>query len=273
LRPDLKSTSAGTAGFTLAEMAIVMVIASLLIVSVVSTLTTQVDARNNAETLSRLNQIRDALIGFAQANGRLPCPADGTLVSGAATAGLEPAMVGNACPVAAKYAVLPWAALGMPETDVWGRRFSYYVDPSFADLNAAGTWGAGCGAGPVPVPVAPASFALCSTGALTVKTKTAANKAGTSISVPAVVISHGKNGYGAYTSDGKQFGVLPPNTTDEYFNTPAAASTTTYMREQTPPTTPCSDTAAGNFCEFDDLVVYVPGSLLATRMVSAGKLP
>ena len=88
-----------------------------------------------------------------------------------------------------------------------------------------------------------------------------------------VIISHGKNGYGAYTPDGTQFGVLPANTYDEYFNTPAAASTTFYTREQSPQTSPCSDTAAGNFCEFDDLVAYVPGSLLITRMVSAGKLP
>jgi prepilin-type N-terminal cleavage/methylation domain-containing protein len=261
-----------SAGFTLAEMAIVVVIIGLLLTSVLSTVATQVDARNIAETQSRLNLIKDALTGFAQANGRLPCPADGTLATGAATAGQEPAMVGNACPVATKYAVLPWAALGVPETDVWGRRFSYYADANFSDLNVLLTWGAGCA--PNPTPAAPTTFALCSLGTLTVKTRTAANKAGTNVSsVPAVIVSHGKNGLGAYTPNGTVFGVAPAATTDEYGNTPAAGTSTFYSREQSPQSSPCSDTAAGNFCEFDDLVAYIPVGLLVTRMVSAGKLP
>lgn len=265
---------AHAAGFTLAEMAIVLVVVGLLLTSVLSTVSTQIEARNIGETQTRLNQIKDALIGFAQANGRLPCAADGTLVTGAAGAGLEE-ITGNVCKTpATRYAVLPWATLGVSETDVWGRRFSYDVDVNFADLYAANSWSAGCGAGPVPVPGTPTSFALCSTGTLTVKTRTSANKAGTSVSgVPVVIISHGKNGYGAYTSSGTQYTAPPAVNADETANTPAAASTTFYSREQSPQTGTCSDTAAGNFCEYDDLVAYIPVSLLVTRMVSAGKLP
>lgn len=266
---------ARSVGFTLAEMAIVLLVVGLLLGGMLSTVSTQIDGRNNRDTLARLEQIKEALIGFAQANGRLPCSADGTLATGAAGAGVEPAMVSNACPTLAKYAVLPWITLGLPETDVWGRRFTYFVDASFADLNAKLTWTAACGAAPVPVPVAPTSFALCSTGSLSVVTKTPSNKTPTPTSgIPAVIISHGRNGYGAYTSSGQLYGVLPATTTDEYGNTPTAATSTFYSREQSPqPSGSCSDTAAGVFCEFDDLVAYIPVSVLVTRMVAAGRLP
>ena len=268
------------AGFTLAEMAIVLVVVGLLLTSVLSTVSTQIEARNIGETQSRLNQIKDALTGFAQANGRLPCPADGTLVTGATGAGLEEVndTVSDTCKsVGTKYRVLPWATLGLVETDVWGRRFSYWVNQSFADsyaqtvIDAAtGSWG--CTTPAVP-PVSPTSFALCAQGTFTVKTRTPANKTGTSVStIPVVIISHGKNGYGAYTSGGTQYTAPPAGNVDETANA-TTASTTFYSREQSPETTTCSDTAAGNFCEFDDLVAYSPDSLLVTRMVSAGKLP
>jgi hypothetical protein len=90
--------------------------------------------------------------------------------------------------------------------------------------------------------------------------------------VPVVIISHGKNGYGAYTSGGTQFTAPPAANVDETANVTAAA-TIFYSREQSPQSTVCSDTAAGNFCEFDDLVAYIPATLLVTKMVSAGKLP
>ena len=249
-----------------------LVVVGLLLTSVLSTVSTQIDARNIAETQTRLTLIKDALTGFAQANGRLPCAADGTLVTGATGAGLEE-MTGNVCktPIS-RYAVLPWATLGLVETDVWGRRFTYVVDVNFADLNTALTWG---GCAPSPTPVAPTSFALCSVGTLTVMTRTPSSKTGTSVSgVPAVIISNGKNGYGAYTPDGKTYPAPAATSVDETANTPAAAATTFYLREQSPQTSGCSDTAANTpFCEFDDLVAYVPFSVLVTRMVSAGRLP
>lgn len=266
---------ARAAGFTLAEMAIVLVVVGLLLTSVLSTVSTQVEARNTAETQSRLNQIKDALIGYAQANGRLPCAADGTLATGATGAGQEPALVSNLCPTATKYAVLPWATLGVSETDVWGRRFTYKVVSTFSDAIAANTWNTtgqspSCTA-PVPTP-SYSSFALCSLGNFIITTRTAASKTGSSVSnVPVVIISHGKNGYGAYTPGGTQYTASTVGV-DEPANANAAA-TTFYSREQSPQASTCSDTAAGDFCEFDDLLAYIPANLLITRMVSAGKLP
>ncbi len=282
MRPERENEKARTAGFTLAEMAIVLVIVGLLLTSVLSTVSTQVEARNIAETQSRLNQIKDALTGFAQANGRLPCPADGTLATGAANAGVEQVTVTvvgppqqTVCTNANGFGVVPWATLGVSETDVWGRRFGYKVSSAFSDsiVQTTTTWG--CGATiPVPTPTQ-SSFALCAQGTLAVTTRTAANKVpGTSVSnVPAVVISYGKNGYGAYTTGGTQLTAPPAVNADETANA-TATSTTFYSHEQSPQTSGCSDTAPNtSFCEFDDLVAYIPVSVLITRMVSAGKLP
>ena len=266
---------ARNAGFTLAEMAIVLVIVGLLLTSVISTVSTQLDARNIAETQSRLNQIKEAIIGFAQANGRLPCPADGTIATGVSGAGVEQ-FSGSACTSANNFGVVPWATLGVSETDVWGRRFGYKVTAVFSNSNAqntsASTWS--CSSTPVPTPTQ-SSFALCSLGNLTITTPTAANKTGTNVaSVPAVIISYGKNGYGAYTPGGTKYSI--PSGTG-YVDEPAnatATSTTFYSREQSPQASPCSDTAAGsNFCEFDDLVAYISSNTLVAKMVSAGKLP
>ena len=267
------------AGFTLAEMAIVLLVVGLLLGGMLTTVSTQLDGRNNRDTLSRMEEIKNALIGYAQANGRLPCPADGTLATGATGAGLEEvtSTVTNVCKSGNQYAVLPWATLGLPEIDVWGRRFTYkVVQPTFSDAIAQNSWNTtgqspSCTA-PVPTPTQ-ASFALCSLGNFVITTRTAANKTGSSVTgIPVVIISHGKNGYGAYTSSGTQ---ISPSTSgvDEPANSTATA-TTFYSREQSPqPSGSCSDTAAGVFCEFDDLVAYIPMSVLVTRMVAAGRLP
>jgi prepilin-type N-terminal cleavage/methylation domain-containing protein len=64
-----------TSGFTLIELAVVVVVITLLLGSLLIPLATQVDQRNVSETQKRLQEIKDSLIGYALANGRFPCPA------------------------------------------------------------------------------------------------------------------------------------------------------------------------------------------------------
>src|ERR1039458_4450983 len=64
-----------SSGFTLAEIAIVLVIVGLLMGGLLQTLSTQLDQRKRNDTQQTLDLARDALIGYAIANGRLPCPA------------------------------------------------------------------------------------------------------------------------------------------------------------------------------------------------------
>jgi prepilin-type N-terminal cleavage/methylation domain-containing protein len=169
-------------GFTLIEMAVVLAIFGLVIGLLMVPLSTQMEQQRIGETQKQLEHIRDALLGFAVATGRLPCPATPTTASTVAGAGLEnkPAA---ACALSA--GVIPWTVLGVPETDAWGNRFTYRVTASFADDPAAGMQ---------------ASFLITDSGDITV-TNGSANIATT---LAGMVLSHGTNARGAYRSDGTQ---------------------------------------------------------------------
>ena len=265
-------------GFTIAEMAIAVAILALLLFAAMVPFSTQVDVRNVADTRRSMDSIREALLGFAQANGRLPCPALGTTATGAAGAGTEQ-LVGNAC--TATFGVVPWATLGTPETDAWGRRFSYWVSPIFADAVAANTFNSpgqfpSCTT-PTPQP-SQSSFALCSLGILTVSTRsevTHSTVTALGSNLPVVFISHGKNGGGAYLPNGVV--VATVGGADEIANStgnrPYVTTSTFISRPPTRAASGCNDTTIAGFCEFDDLVVMIPASTLIARTVAAGKLP
>lgn len=231
------------AGFSLVEMAIVMVIFALLAGGLMMTLTTQQEIQRLSEVRRQLADIREALIGYAVANGRLPPPADPAIASGTGGAGVldEGRTTG----------VLPWATLGLPETDPWGQRFTYRVHPGFADPVSLTVLPPSCNpASATPPPPAQASFALCSQGNIDI-TDSAVNIA---TELPAVVISHGRNGFGGYRSNGLQAaGALG----DEAEN--ADNDTNFVSRTHSP--------------DFDDEVVWVPLPILMSRMITAGRLP
>ncbi len=65
-------------GFSLIEIAIVLVIISVLLTIVVVPLSTQVEQRRRADTEKQLESIKEAIIGFALANGRFPCASRAT---------------------------------------------------------------------------------------------------------------------------------------------------------------------------------------------------
>jgi type II secretory pathway pseudopilin PulG len=72
----------GIGGFTLVELAVVVLVVTLLLGSLLIPLATQVEQRNVSETQKRLQEIKEALIAYAIANGRFPCPA---VVTGASS--------------------------------------------------------------------------------------------------------------------------------------------------------------------------------------------
>jgi len=68
--------AAGMRGFTLIELSVVVLVITLLLGSLLIPLATQVEQRNVSETQKRLQEVKEALIGYAMANGRFPCPAE-----------------------------------------------------------------------------------------------------------------------------------------------------------------------------------------------------
>jgi prepilin-type N-terminal cleavage/methylation domain-containing protein len=231
-------------GFTLVELSIVLVIVSLLLGGMLMTLGAQQDIANGKETEKRLSDIRDALLGFAAANGRLPCPAS------PASTGVENPVGGGAC-VNAWDGFLPGITLGIGPTDAqgyavdsWGNRIRYAVTK--ANTNAFTTSNGIRNAwNPPPSP----DLQVCNTS-LGI-TATCATGTGLTASALAVVFSTGKNG-GA-----------TPTGADELANSGANRSFVSH--------TPTTVGAAQG--EFDDIVIWISPNTLYNRMITAGNLP
>lgn len=237
-------------GFSLTELAVVLVIVALLIGSLVVPLSAQMDVRNLSDTRKSLAEIREALLGFAMVNGRLPCPAAAMTASGVANAGVEATpILSQGCPVAnlggIVAGVLPWVTLGVDESDAWGRRYTYQVTREFTRP---------------PVSSANAGFSLTSTG--DIKIRPSAGSTAKLADVPAVVISHGKNGNGAYTSQGTQLPIgTDPDEQDNQLTVGGTSTSNTEFVKRVPTTT------------YDDELVWISANVLFSRMIAAGKLP
>jgi len=264
------------AGFSLMELAVVLVIVALLLGGLLVPFGSQRDIEMMRATDKSLIDIREALIGFAAINGRLPCPAQGTIASGAANAGVEAttgsgasltcacaaasspgvATIGaTACATALSTdsveGVLPWATLGLLETDAWRFRYTYHVSSFFArGIDSAQIlFGATCT--PTSAPTY-AAFALCTPGAITINT---AASGGTVLAstVPAVVVSHGTSPLGAYTTSGSKLSSAAAGA-DEAANVDG------------------NSTFVSN-ANIDDRLIWIPTPQLMNRMITAGKLP
>jgi hypothetical protein len=189
-----------------------------------------------------LDEIKEALIGFAIANKYLPCPAVSSVVGSEA---LRDA-AGN-CPSREGY--IPWVALGVSKLDSWGRIFRYSVTPAFSNNTTL--------------------FTLSTARDITVKTRDSANalinltNAG---DIPAVILSHGKNGYLGATDTGSIIANASALNPDEITNAPPSVGTTFVSRS-------ASGINVATIGEFDDIVTWLSPNILFNRMVAAGKLP
>jgi len=88
-------------GFSLVEMALVLTVFSLMLGGMLVPLAKQYQFRREREAQRQLGEIVEALYGYALLHGRLPAAVGGD--------------------------GLPWAALGAPRTDPWGRPWRYRV--------------------------------------------------------------------------------------------------------------------------------------------------
>lgn len=235
-------------GFTLIELAVVVAVIALLLGSLLVPLTTQVEQRKVAQNDQQLEEIRQALIGYAMVNGRLPRPANSV------TDGTEKATCAVPTPVQDCTGYLPWVALGVGQTDAWGKIFRYSVSPEFASN---------------------AGFNL-STVAAFPKIIVTRDAGGAQVplanNIVAIVMSYGANNFGT-TVDGTAMANSSTTNTDEQNNDTEfnscgwMANCTTFWGRPVATNTG----AAGG--EFDDHVVWVSPNLLFNRMVTAGKLP
>lgn len=102
-------------GFTLVEMAMVLLILGLLTSSFIIPMGAQIDNNHLKTTDQQLSRIKEALLGYAIRNRQLPCPSSSTLGTQDTT-------------LCAQEGFLPWADLGVEGRDAWGSYFRYRAD-------------------------------------------------------------------------------------------------------------------------------------------------
>lgn len=226
-------------GFSLIELAIVLVAVTLLLGGLLVPLSMQIEQQKVRETQKAMEEIKEALIGYAIVKGYFPCPAV-SAVNGAEDRVLLPVPGCNK-----RAGFIPWAELGVSRSDAWGRLFRYSVSPAFSSS--------------VP------RFALTSTGDISIRATTAAAN-NMAAGIPAVVMSHGKNGYLATTEDGAAIANGSASNTDEQTNAPGSPGTLFVSKILT-------ENAAAAGGDYDDLVSWVSPNILFNRMVTACKLP
>lgn len=240
LIPKSLSFSRVHAGFSILEMAIVMVIVATLLGGLLVSISTTQELNNRIDAEDTLEEIREALYGFAQANGRLPCPAT------AASAGVEAPVGGGVC--AQRFGFVPWSTLGLSGSlntdnllmDSWLNPYRYSVTNQ--NVSAFTTAGA---------------MSLVGMAALTPDLQICdAAGCGTVLfdSAPAVILSMGAD-WATFVS------------ADEVENAEATVAgyrqandiefvTTGYIEDT-----------------FDDIVTWISPSVLYTKMIAAGQLP
>jgi len=255
-------------GFTLIELAMVLMIVGLLLGGLLVPLSAQMEQRNYTETRKMLDDIQQALIGYAIINGRLPCPASSTSNGAESFAGGGSASNGNCSNFYNGF--VPATTLGLSGTDssgyaidAWSNRIHYAVTAQTATvpgfnggaLFTVFTTSGGIRADTIPN-LAP-NLLVCSTASSSPSSCSVANSALTSSpGVPAVVYSTGKNGGSGGTG------------TDEAENpNPNSADNNRVFVSHNP-----TSSAAANG-EFDDLVIWISPNVLINRLVSAGTLP
>jgi prepilin-type N-terminal cleavage/methylation domain-containing protein len=116
-------------GFSLLEIAIVLAILGFVLTIGLKSTGAYLSAERRQTTVARLAGIDAALVNYVALQKRLPCPADGRLATGVEVPRDTVAPNIGTCTVAAlNNGVVPWVTLGITEAeaqDGWGNRISY----------------------------------------------------------------------------------------------------------------------------------------------------
>lgn len=234
-------------GFSLIELAIVLVVVTILLGGLAVPLSAQIQARRIAETNKILEEAREALIGYAMTNKaipagsrHLPCPSNGD--------GKED-RTGNVCNNISNTistGFLPWIDLGVASKDAWGNRLRYAVVASLADKSQGFTFAS-------PVPNDP--LVICTTNTCAAAAPDVANY------LAFVLVSHGPNGWGSQNMNNLPGSLQSaPSGPDEAANLDADRK---YVDRA-----PSESSAAMG--EFDDLLAWTSFNQMKTRVCVTG---
>ena len=218
---ELSRAGARARGFSLVEMALVLLIVGLLAAVFLPATNTFLDNSRRKETRAKLEALEQAMVRFVMANRRLPCPADGDLPPGNANQGLELAAGGACTALALTNGVVPWRNLGLSQadaTDAWGTIVSYRVwgGAAVGPTTLTGNTGPGTGmdmtgldptnAGAVNSWLSTRGFRACNAAACAVGSAAELTSKVNGNGVAYFLISHGPNRFGGFSADGNYLG-------------------------------------------------------------------
>jgi prepilin-type N-terminal cleavage/methylation domain-containing protein len=254
------------AGFTLVEIAIVIVIATLVLGALLVPLAGQIESRRVKDARAKIEEVKEAVLGFAAANGRLPCPASDTsngresfctTDSGSCSATTTVQTHGRCSNFFDGY--LPAATLGISPSDSAGfaidpwesqaSRWRYAVsDKTIATVTYALTAANGMRSATAANIAQADLLFVCARGGSTTATGCGTGVAALTDKAPIMIWSIGRNASAAGVS------------TDEQENGDADAFFVSHDLTD----------AAGPAGEFDDIVGWLSLHLLISKMLSAG---
>lgn len=226
-------------GFTLIELAVVILVIALLLGTLLVPMNAQVLQRQIEETQRILDENREAILGFSMANGRLPRPAQ------SASDGSE--RVSDCATHEECTGYVPWTVLGAARADAWGKLIRYSVSPALAQSSTP--------------------IAMGASGTKRIRTRDASGTPILADGVAAVLISHGARAWGR-TVDGTDIADGSGTNTDE------DANATQFGRTGDPFfTRPLTQHELAPGGEFDDIVAWIAQPILLSRLMAAGRLP
>ncbi|NOY62568.1 MAG: prepilin-type N-terminal cleavage/methylation domain-containing protein [Gammaproteobacteria bacterium] len=237
-------------GFTLIEIAIAMVIVSVVLSGMLALLFSQLENSRISSSHDKQRAIEQSIVNFLLRNNRVPCPAVATNASGSAGYGVEAATPGT-CTGATQVGsggstssrgVVPWVTLGISDEqalDGWGHRFTYQVIRSQTNLSAPTVSGL--------------------TGFMALFDRAGGNQINPGNEAVVMLVSHGKNGRGAYLpATGSRLTVPPSASSDEREN---SDNDNNFVQK---------DYSTNTTNPFDDIVAALSPAQLLARMVDSG---
>ena len=182
-------------GFTLVEMAVVLIIVSAISGMLISGFTTFMQHMYGATTHARQVAVKEALIGFLRDNKRLPCPS-----ADISTGNESPLTSGQVCTSGAP-ALVPWGTLGIAREmaqDGWGNFFTYAVSNQ-----------------PASPPDYPRNWVVPAFPGASINDIVVLDQNDNRLGAVVLIISHGQSGDGAWTENNTRLSVQPSEVESE----------------------------------------------------------
>ncbi|MBF0131103.1 MAG: type II secretion system protein [Magnetococcales bacterium] len=239
------------AGFTLTEMAMVIMIMGVVGSILMTSLSARMSQTSHTVTKQRMAAIKEAMISFLRVKGRLPCP--DTVVT--APTGQAADTCSSSTTGATSSGIVPWQTLGLPREGVldgWGNFFTYHVTAKTSA--GSSNW------------TAPGTLNDASIGDLIVLQRKSDGTGTEQVTeVVLVLVSHGPNGKGAGTVKGTQ-NAPPTDHPHELENTNLDG---TYVQRDFSDNTDLVTNPNG---PFDDIVEYMTVADLIGPLIGEGSV-